>query len=200
MYFQPFVCFLQPLRGNTQQQQFSTEVSATSQCGPHPQGNGIRSFDSIYIYNTGTCLKDWYCHRPVLFDCCLHSEIMDLYIYMPVCRSSPCLKWCPTLKGLHSPGVRKHCQMILSCYFWKWSILKGSSMLCFVYHKNNEYCNQAFIVHAYHLPIKSWWNSETVKGSSMLCFVYHNEYGNGITISKLLILIIVLLSMHGVNH
>ena len=27
-------------------------------------------------------------------------------------RSSPCLKWCPTLKELHSPRVRKHCQII----------------------------------------------------------------------------------------
>ena len=32
---------------------------------------------SIYI---GPCLKVWYCHRPELFDCRLHSEIMDLYI------------------------------------------------------------------------------------------------------------------------
>ena len=31
-------------------------------------------------------------------------------------RSSPCLKWCPTLKRLHSPGVRKHCQ-IISLFF-----------------------------------------------------------------------------------
>ena len=27
-------------------------------------------------------------------------------------RSSPCQKWCPTLKELHSPRVRKHCQII----------------------------------------------------------------------------------------
>ena len=30
----------------------------------------------------------------------------------PVYRSSPCLKWCPILRGLHSPEVRKHCQII----------------------------------------------------------------------------------------
>ena len=56
------------------------------------------------ICNTGPCLKVWYCR--------LHSEIMDLH--MPVYRSSPCLKWCPTLRGLHSSGERKHCQMIFS--------------------------------------------------------------------------------------
>ena len=33
-------------------------------------------------YSIGPCLKVWYCqcHRPALFDCRLHSEIMDLYI------------------------------------------------------------------------------------------------------------------------
>ena len=32
--------------------------------------------------------------------------------HMPVCRSSPYLKWCPTLRGLHSLEVRKHCHII----------------------------------------------------------------------------------------
>jgi len=66
---------------------------------------------SIYIY-IGPCLKVWYNHKPALFTCCLHSEIMDLY--MPLYRSSPCLKWSPTLRGLHRPGVRKPSQMIIS--------------------------------------------------------------------------------------
>ena len=46
--------------------------------------------------------------------------------------SNPCLKWCPTLRGLHSPGVRKRCQMILSCYFWKSSILQKCYQLFWV--------------------------------------------------------------------
>ena len=25
----------------------------------------------------------------------------------------------PPFRGLHSPGVRKHCQIIFACYFWK---------------------------------------------------------------------------------
>ena len=29
----------------------------------------------------------------------------------------------PPLRGLHSPGVRKHCQIIFACYFRKSSIL-----------------------------------------------------------------------------
>ena len=29
----------------------------------------------------------------------------------------------PPLRGLHSPGVRKHCQIIFACYFRKWSIV-----------------------------------------------------------------------------
>ena len=33
-------------------------------------------------YSIGPSLKVWYCQRPALFDCHLHSEIMDLY--MPV--------------------------------------------------------------------------------------------------------------------
>ena len=33
---------------------------------------------------TGPRLKVWYCHRPALFDCRLHSEIVDLYISLPV--------------------------------------------------------------------------------------------------------------------
>ena len=28
----------------------------------------------------------------------------------------------PPFRGLHSPGVRKHCQIIFACYFWKLSI------------------------------------------------------------------------------
>ena len=28
----------------------------------------------------------------------------------------------PPFRGLHSPGVRKHCQIIFACYFWKSSI------------------------------------------------------------------------------
>ena len=36
----------------------------------------------------------------------LYSEIMDLY--MPVYRSSPCLKWCPTFRGFHfSRNIKK---------------------------------------------------------------------------------------------
>ncbi len=42
-------------------------------------------------YSIGPCLKVWYCHRPALFDCRLHSG-MDQY--MPVYRSSP--EWCST--------------------------------------------------------------------------------------------------------
>ena len=63
---------------------------------------------SIYVC-IRACLKLRYrCHGPALFDFSLHLEIIDLYI--PV--SSSCLKWCPTLRGLHSPEVRKHCQII----------------------------------------------------------------------------------------
>ena len=29
----------------------------------------------------------------------------------------------PPFRGLHSPGVRKHCQIIFACYFQKSSIL-----------------------------------------------------------------------------
>ena len=32
--------------------------------------------------STGPRLKVWYCHRPALFDCRLHSKIVDLYIYI----------------------------------------------------------------------------------------------------------------------
>ena len=28
----------------------------------------------------------------------------------------------PPFRGLHSPGIRKHCQIIFACYFRKWSI------------------------------------------------------------------------------
>ena len=28
----------------------------------------------------------------------------------------------PPFRGLHSPGVRKHCQIIFTCYFWKSSV------------------------------------------------------------------------------
>ena len=45
-----------------------------------------------------------------LFDCRLHYEIMD--IYMPVYRSSPCLKWCPSQGDFTLPDY-------LPCYFHK---------------------------------------------------------------------------------
>ena len=71
----------------------------------------------IYIY-IDPCLKVWYFHRlpPTFTDYRLHSEIMDLYY------ASPCRKWCPTIRGLHSPGVRKLPLNYLSCYFRKSSI------------------------------------------------------------------------------
>ena len=51
------------------------------------------------LYSIGPCLKVWYCHRPVIFDCHLHSEIMDLY--MPVVHL-----WNDVLpQGLHSSGL-----------------------------------------------------------------------------------------------
>ena len=31
----------------------------------------------------------------------------------------------PPFRGLHSPSVRKHCQIIFACYFWKLSIVSG---------------------------------------------------------------------------
>ena len=34
----------------------------------------------------------------------------------------------PPFRGLHSPRVRKHCQIIFTCYFWKLSILKDLSV------------------------------------------------------------------------
>ena len=33
----------------------------------------------------------------------------------------------PPFRGLHSPGVVKHCQIIFACYFWKSSISKQIS-------------------------------------------------------------------------
>ena len=63
------------------------------------------------------CLKVWYCHRPKLFDCHLHSEIMNLY--MPVYRSSPCLKWCPnagaSLFRIISPVISGNHLLQASC-------------------------------------------------------------------------------------
>ena len=32
----------------------------------------------------------------------------------------------PPFRGLHSPGVRKHCQIIFACYFRKSSISAGA--------------------------------------------------------------------------
>ena len=64
-------------------------------------GGGVLLAHSAQLavqYSIGPCLKVWYCYRPALFDCRLHSEIMDqyIYIYMTVYRTSPCLEWCPT--------------------------------------------------------------------------------------------------------
>ena len=54
----------------------------------------------------------------------------------------------PPFRGLHSPGVRKHCQIIFGCYFWKSSI-----------------CGRTLYLHAYQVRV-------TVGDSSLylLCF------------------------------
>ena len=49
--------------------------------------------------------------------CRLHSDIMDIYV--PVFRSSPCLKWCPTQGDFTPPDY-------LPCYFRKSSIICSS--------------------------------------------------------------------------
>ena len=48
----------------------------------------------------------------------------------------------PPFRGLHSPGVRKHCQIIFACYFRK------SSVIVMVW-----LCNNAFILYNYSLPL-----------------------------------------------
>ena len=53
-------------------------------------------------------------------------------IYMLVYRSSPCLKWCQTLRGLHSPGVRKHCQNDLTLLVPEIAYSNGS-VSCSIY-------------------------------------------------------------------
>ena len=35
----------------------------------------------------------------------------------------------PPFRGLHSPGVRKHCQIIFACYFRKSSIINEGGQL-----------------------------------------------------------------------
>ena len=59
----------------------------------------------------------------------------------------------PPFRGLHSPGVRKHCQIIFACYFRKSSInetlkwLKAlhtltpkSFIFCFLFVCQYQYC------------------------------------------------------------
>ena len=61
----------------------------------------------LYI---GPCIKVWYRHISSLFDCRLHSEIMD--IYMPVYKLSQCLKRRLTQGDFTLPDY-------LPCYFRK---------------------------------------------------------------------------------
>ena len=41
----------------------------------------------------------------------------------------------PSFRGLHSPGVRKHCQIIFACYFRKSSI--NIKMALIIAHLNS---------------------------------------------------------------
>ena len=63
----------------------------------------------------------------------------------------------PPFRGLHSPGVRKYCQIIFACYFRKSSIAQGKI-------KQQEACGlvqttscvklQMATAHAYHTAMK----------------------------------------------
>ena len=35
----------------------------------------------------------------------------------------------PPFRGLHSPGVRKHCQIIFACYFCYLPVISGNRLL-----------------------------------------------------------------------
>ena len=48
--------------------------------------------------------KVWYRHRPALYGCRPHFEIMDLPVRL---RSSPCLKWCPHPQETSVPRSKK---------------------------------------------------------------------------------------------
>ena len=57
-------------------------------------------------YSTGPCLKVWYRHSPALFDWCLHSEIMDQYIYIICQYIDQARVWNDVLlQGLYSSGL-----------------------------------------------------------------------------------------------
>ena len=96
------------MKTHTKQQDKVFETDFIGSQNPHPPQcapSGTKWVSHIYIYGGGggggvPCLKVQYCHRPVLFNCCLHSQIMDLHLK------------CPALRGLHSLGVRKHCHLL----------------------------------------------------------------------------------------
>ena len=74
----------------------------TSHVAPPKRPQCVKKEEVFLVHSTQLAVQYIYRSMPeglilsqtsAYFDRCLHSKIMDLY--MPVYRSSPCLKWCP---------------------------------------------------------------------------------------------------------
>ena len=68
----------------------------------------------------------------------------------------------PPFRGLHSPGLRKHCQIIFACYFRKSSIRKQPATEVTTKTKNSKDCANTSHCYSFRSVAQLTSNTEPV--------------------------------------
>ena len=83
----------------------------------------------------------------------------------------------PPFRGLHSPGVRKHCQIIFVCYIRKSSIdWKCNYCECWCYIIRIKWCFQWLLLHVLVICCKQSDKSHSVHGCLFLVVIFRRFF------------------------